>query len=134
MNKTSLLLAVLVATFHLNATAQTEDKVQWGSSAKPAVAREAAEGMGGYYEPDKIEQKGGAHAFTLYRTSTPSPSDEMGRYMINCETREFVSTIKGQTTQPSRILAGESIYTVGKKLCGWDQKGIFKKVFEAAGG
>ena len=120
---------IFVAALSLPSLALAQQAVPWGSSDKPAP-RQDIEGMKAYYEPEKVESSGSVHTFTLYRTSIPSASDEMGRYMINCETREMVSVIGGKTTAPARILAGEEFYPIGKKLCNWDKKGFFKKMLD----
>lgn len=121
---------ILIASFFLGSSASAQSSVQWGSSDKPAT-REAAESMNAFFEPAKVEVNGNVRSFALYRSASPTPSDELGRYMINCETREFVSTIKGQTTAPSRVIAGEALYPLGRRLCEWDpQGGFFKKLFD----
>jgi hypothetical protein len=103
--------------------------VQWGSSDKPA-ARQGIDGMKAFYEPAKVQQTGDVYAFTLYRSGTPSAGDELGRYMINCSTRELVTVVNGQPSAPTQLIAGEEIYPIGKKLCDWDQKSLFKKIFD----
>lgn len=121
---------ILVSALCLQAVALAQDAVRWGSSDQPAAARQPIDGMKAYYEPDKVERKGDVNSFALYRSSTPGAADELGRYMINCETREFVGTINGKTTQPSRLIAGEELYPIGKLLCDWDPKSFFKKILE----
>ena|ERR1035437_6482016 len=120
---------LFVSAIFLQSTTLAQESVQWGNTEKPAI-RQPIEGMKAYYEPEKVEHDGDTYSFTLYRVGTPSASDEMGRYVINCETREFVSTIKGKTTPPYRLLAGEELYPIGKKLCDWDQRGLFNKLLD----
>ena len=86
--------------------------------------------MKAYYEPEKVEHSGDTYSFTLYRSGAPTASDEIGRYVINCETREFVSVVKGNTSTPTRLLAGEELYPIGKKLCDWDPRSIFNKLLD----
>lgn len=124
--KPALLVA---ATLLLQSAAFAQQSVQWGSSDKPATRQDIA-GMKAYYEPEKVQVNGSVHSFTLYRSGNPGVPDEMGRHMINCETREIVSVVNGQNTPPSRLIAGEALYPIGKKLCDWDQKSIFKKIFD----
>lgn len=119
-----LILALVLPTLAL-----AQQAVPWGSSAQP-TPRESIEGMKTYYEPAKVERNGEVVSFTLYRSSTPAAADEAGRYLINCETRELVSIVKGKTTPPARLIAGEALYPIGKKLCEWDPQSIFKKVFD----
>ena len=119
----------LVAALFLQSAAFAQQAVQWGSSDK-AAARQSIEGMKLYYEPEKVQSNDAVRSFTLYRSSSPSVPDEAGRYMINCDTREIVSVVNGQNTPPSRLIAGEELYPIGKKLCDWDQKSIFKKIFD----
>jgi len=120
---------IFAAALLLPAVALAQQPVPWGSSEKPA-ARESIGGMKTYYEPEKVVHNGSVFSFTLYRSSIPAAADEAGRYMINCETREVVSVVRGQTTPPARLIAGEELYPIGKKLCEWDQKSIFKKIFD----
>lgn len=122
-------VVILVAALLVAPVAPAQQAVPWGSSDKPA-ARESIEGMKTYYEPSKVEHNGDVHSFTLYRSSTPAAADEVGRYMINCETRELVSVVKGVATPPARLIAGETLYPIARKLCEWDQPSIFKKLFD----
>lgn len=121
---------ILISALCLQSLALAQDSVRWGSSDKLPAARQPIEGMKAYYEPDKVERKGVVNSFALYRSSTPGMADELGRYMINCETREFVSTVNGKTTEPMRLIAGEELYPIGKLLCGWDPTNIFKKLLK----
>ena len=121
---------ILVSALCLPSLVLAQDAVRWGSSGKLPAARQPIDGMKAYYEPEKVERKGEVNSFALYRSSTPGTADELGRYMINCETREFVSTINGKTTEPSRLIAGEELYPIGKLLCDWDKKSFFKKILE----
>jgi len=122
-------LLILATALLLPSVAPAQQSVPWGSSDKPA-ARQSIGGMKTYYEPEKVTQDGSVFSFTLYRSGTPGAADEAGRYMINCETRELVSVVGGKATSPARLIAGEEIYPIGKKLCEWDQKSIFKKIFD----
>ena len=125
IQKPALLFAFAI---FLQPLAFAQESVQWGSSEKPAV-RQSIDGMKMFYEPAKVEHNGDVYSFTLYRSGTPTVSDEAGRYMINCETREFVSVTNGQSSPPSKLLPGEELYPIGKKLCEWDQKNFYNKFF-----
>lgn len=120
---------IFISALLLQPAAFAQQSVPWGSSDKPS-ARQDIPGMKTYYEPEKVQVNGSVHSFTLYRSGDPGAADETGRYMINCETREIVSVVNGQNTPPSRLIAGEALYPIGKKLCDWDQKSIFKKIFD----
>ena len=119
----------LVTAIFLHNAALAQQSVQWGSSEK-TTARQDIAGMKTYYEPDKVEHNGSVFSFALYRSGTPGARDEVGRYMINCETRELVSIVGAQTSPPARLLAGEEMYPIGKKLCDWDQTSFFKKLLD----
>jgi hypothetical protein len=114
----------------LASLAIAQPSVQWGSAARPVAARQAIEGMKTFYEPEKVEKNGSVQSVTLYRSASPGAADEAGRYMINCDTREVVTVVKGQATPPVRVIAGEELYPLGKKLCDWDPKSFFKKILE----
>ena len=120
---------LVVAAFLLPSFALAQQSVQWGSSDKPS-ARQSIEGMKTYYEPEKVVHDGNVFTFSLYRSSAAGVADEAGRYMINCETRELATVVNGQPSSPARLIAGEELYPIGKKLCEWDQKGFFKKLFD----
>lgn len=120
---------ILVSALLLAPAAFAQQGVQWGSSDKPSP-RQDIPGMKVFYEPGKVQVDGSVQSFALYRSSTPGAADETGRYMINCETREIVTVVNGKPGAPSRLIAGEELYPIGKKLCDWDQPSIFKKIFD----
>lgn len=123
-------IALLFASaIFFQSIAFADESVQWDGSEKPA-ARQPVDGMKAYYEPEKVEHNGDAYSFTLYRSGTSTVSDETGRYTINCETREFVSVVKGQTTPPYKLLPGDELYPIGKKLCEWEKKNFLRKFFD----
>ena len=122
-------ILLLITSLCLHSLAHAQQSVPWGSSDKPA-ARQGIEGMKSYYEPDKVQRDGSVVSFTLYRSGVPTAADEVGRYKINCETREFISVVGERATPPSRIIAGEELYPIGKKLCEWDPQSFFKKLFD----
>jgi hypothetical protein len=99
----SLRILFIVAAFFHHPLALAQDTVQWGSSGKQ-TARAAIEGMKAFYEPDRVEHKGSVFSFALFRSATPGATDEVGRYMINCETRESINTKSGSATAPEKIL------------------------------
>lgn len=94
------------------------------------AARQDADGTKSFYEPDRIERNGRLMTFSLYASSTPGAQDEVGRYVINCDSRELASIARGQTSAPWKLLPGEALYPLSKKLCDWDQPGFFKKMFD----
>lgn len=118
-----LCLALLAPSFALAQGAG----VQWGSSEKPY--RQPAEGMKGYFEPEKITRDGDVVSFTVYRSANPAVTDEIGSYMVNCDTREYATVEKGQATPPVKLLAGEQLYPISKQLCEWDGKSFLHKFF-----
>ena len=122
-------ILLLITSLCLHSLAHAQQSVPWGSSDKPA-ARQGIEGMKSYYEPDKVQRDGSVVSFALYRSSTPGAADQLGRYQINCETREFVSVTDGHASAPSKLIFGDELFPIGKKLCDWDQKGFFKKLFD----
>lgn len=119
----ALLLALLIPTL-----AMADDKVQWGSSDK--AYRYPMDGMKGYFEPTKVKKDGDVVSFTVYRSADPAVPDEVGRYMVNCETKEYAAVEKGQPSAPMKLLAGEQLYPMSAKFCEWgDGKGFFKQFF-----
>jgi len=105
-----------------------QGNVQWGSSDKPY--RQPADGMKGYYEPEKVTRDGDVVSFKVYRSADPVVPDEVGSYMVNCDTREYATVDKGKPTKPMKLLAGEQLYSISAKLCEWgDGKGFFKSFF-----
>ena len=124
-----IVVVTALGTLALPFSAWSQGAVQWGTAEKPKAARVALEGTNVCYDPTKVEQKDAAYAFTLYRTAMPGPADETGRYMLNCETRESVTIVNGQASAPEKILAGETLYVIGKKLCNWDPTNVIKKFF-----
>lgn len=109
---------------------QTAALAQQAAPAGQAPARQDADGTKSYYEPEKIERNGRLMTFSLYASSTPGARDEVGRYVINCDSRELASIARGQTSAPWKLLPGEALYPLSKKLCDWDQPGFFKKMFD----
>lgn len=63
--------------------------------------------------------------FKLYTSA--EVSDPGTDATLNCVTREFSARNGEQWSTPFRVLAGESLYPVGKKLCDWDAKGFFQR-------
>ena len=98
--------------------------------AEKSAAREILFGMKTYHEPDKVLREGNGISFRLYRSGVSGTPDEVGRFNINCETRDFIRTVNDQATQPAKVLAGEELYPMGKKFCEWDQKGFLQKVID----
>lgn len=80
-----------------------------------------------YLDANTAKGDGDVASFRLYTSG--AASDQGTEYTINCASREFSTKAGGEWSPPMKILAGESLYLVGKKLCGWDGKGFFDKYF-----
>lgn len=63
--------------------------------------------------------------FRLY--TSPDTGDAGTESSLNCNSREFSAKTGDQWSAPYKILPGESLYPVGKRLCDWDAKGLLKK-------
>jgi hypothetical protein len=122
------LLAIALAMV-LPSLASAQQNVASGAPAKPA-ARELVPGMRSYYEPERVQREGDRVSFTLYRSAVPATPDALDKFQIDCQTREAAVVIEGQATQPARVLAGEALYPIGKKLCEWDPKGFFQRLLD----
>ena len=99
--------------------------VQWSQDSKPARAQ--VDGMKTFYEPDSVKKNGSVVSFTMY----PSPDSTAGdEYSINCSTQEIAfKQGKGAWTPPFRVLAGEQLYPIAKKLCDWGP-GFWQKLMD----
>ena len=98
------------------------------AQADPAT-REKIVGMNAYHEPDNVKKDGETLSFSLFQSGTPGLPNEIGRYKINCESRESTAIVKGQAGTPEKILPGEELYHMGKKYCEWEKKGFFEKIW-----
>ena len=120
-------ISILLALVVLPCAAVTEDVMP------PPVnpdERQTLPGMHAYYEPHKIERIGDMLVFKLYRYGKPGVADEMGQYMLECATR-MASTIKnGQAGASGKVLPGEDLYVLGKKLCDWDKPSLLDKLLD----
>ena len=96
--------------------------------ADPAT-REKIVGMNSYIEPDNVKKDGDSLTFSLFQSGTPGLPNEIGRYKMNCDSREFSTIVKGQASPPEKVLPGEELYHVGKKFCEWEKKGFFEKIW-----
>jgi hypothetical protein len=63
--------------------------------------------------------------FKLYTSA--DASDPGTDATLNCVSREFSVRDGEQWSTPYRVLAGESLYPIGKKLCDWDAKGFLQR-------
>ena len=122
-------LLVLALALVLPSAATAQPTGAPGNPTKPA-AREYVPGMRAYYEPDRVQREGDRVSFTLYRSTVPETPDALDKFQIDCKTREAAVITEGQATPPARVLAGEALYPIGKKLCEWDQKGFFQKLLD----
>lgn len=117
----------LVALFALlmPGLAMAQGAVQWGSSEK--AYRQPVEGMKGYYEPRKVsyDYEAGVVSFTVFRFADPAVPDEVGAYLVNCETHEYATVEKGRAPRPEKLLPGESLHLIASRLCNWGGKGLF---------
>lgn len=120
--------AVLALALCLPALSHAGDNVAWGTAqTEGAPARVAVEGTPYYLDSAVANGDGDVASFKLY---TSAGSNDPGtEHQIHCSTREFALKNNGEWTPPMKILAGESLYLVGKKLCGWDGKGLMEKLF-----
>lgn len=120
--------AVLALALCLPVFSHAGDNVAWGTAQPEAgPSRVQVEGTPYYLDANTLNGQGETSAFKLYTSG--AASDAGTDYQINCSTREFAMKSNGEWSPPMKILAGESIYLVGKKLCGWDGKGIMDKLF-----
>jgi hypothetical protein len=83
------------------------------------------EGSPYYIEEAAVKIKNDVATFRLY--TSHAASDPGIDSSLNCATREFSARTGEQWSDPYRVLAGEPLYPVGKKLCDWDAKGFFKR-------
>lgn len=81
------------------------------------------------YYLDAAAAKGDADVTSFKLYTSGDASDQGTEYKLNCSSREFSTLAGGEWSPPMRILAGESLYHVGKKLCDWDGKGLMQKYF-----
>lgn len=91
----------------------------------PPGTRIKVEGSPYYLDEAAVQMKNDVATFKLYTSF--EPSDPGTDSTLNCATREFSARTGEQWSAPYRILAGESLYPVGKKLCDWDAKGFFQR-------
>jgi len=122
-------LALFLLLCTLSTIGHCDDQPRWGDSAKPM--RTPVEGMKTYYEPEAVKKDDEVVYFRMYATRDPAMREEGIEYSINCKTEEF-SSKAGDWKKPVRILPGEQMYPLGKKLCGWGS-GIgttLKKIFD----
>ena len=93
--------------------------------AAEAVGRVRVEGSPYYLEEAAAKVKNDIATFTLY---TPAAASDAGTdIVLNCNSRELAAKTGEQWSVPYRILPGEALYPVGKKLCDWDAKSIFQR-------
>lgn len=99
------------------------------AAANPQSAeRETLLGMRSYFEPQRAQRDGSTVTFGLFRSGVPDAADEIARYQLNCESREV--GVVGKPGDSWKVLAGEDLYPVGKKLCEWDGKGFMEKLLK----
>lgn len=93
--------------------------------------RTPVDGMKTFYEPEAVTKDGDAVYFRMYSSHDPATREEGVEYSINCNTQEFTSKA-GEWKPPTRVLPGERMYPIAKKLCEWGSgfgSGI-KKLFD----
>lgn len=88
-------------------------------------ARVKVEGTPYFLDEAAVKIKSDVASFKLY--TSPEASDQGSDSVLNCASREFSARTGEQWSAPYRVLAGESLYPVGKKLCDWDAKGFFQR-------
>ncbi|SBT03774.1 conserved exported hypothetical protein [Candidatus Accumulibacter aalborgensis] len=96
---------------------------QCADSTPPTRVR--VEGTPYFLDEAAVKIKSDVATFKLY--TSPEASDQGTDSVLNCASREFSALTGGQWSAPYRVLAGESLYPVGKKLCDWDAKGFFQR-------
>jgi hypothetical protein len=105
-----------------------QNEIKWGApkeAAKEGVKpmRTPMEGMKTYYEPEAVKKDGGIVYFKMFNSYDPADKEAGVSYAVNCSTQEISSaTGEGASVKwnaPERVLAGESMYAFGKKMCGW---------------
>jgi len=122
-------LAFFLLLFTLPGIGLCDGSPRWGEAAKPM--RTPVEGMKTFYEPEAVKKDEEVVYFRMYTTRDPATREEGVEYSINCKTEEF-SSKAGEWKKPVRILPGEQMYPMGKKLCDWGS-GIgttLKKIFD----
>ncbi len=117
-------LALLLA-FALPTAGLCEDKIPWGDSAGTKKLRTQVDGMKTFYDPEAVKKDGGAVYFKMYSAADPAAKDEGVDYAINCKTQE-VAMKAGEWKKPERVLPGEQLYPIAKKLCEWGP-GFFER-------
>ncbi len=96
-----------------------------GLAADGAPTRVRVEGSPYFLDDLAIKTTSDVATFKLY--TSPEASDPGIDSSLNCATREFSARTGEQWSAPYRILAGEALYPVGKKVCDWDAKGFFQR-------
>ncbi|MFA7270288.1 MAG: hypothetical protein WC073_13180 [Sterolibacterium sp.] len=102
---------------------------QWSGSAESQSKRTQVDGMKTYYEPDGVKKSGSVVTFKMYSSADPTVK-EGDDYSINCSTQE-IAFKQGTAawTPPFRVLAGEQLYPIAKKLCDWGP-GFWQKLMD----
>lgn len=119
----------LLLTISLPAAGYCDGKAPWSEAAKQS--RTPVDGMKTFYEPEAVSKDGDALYFRMYSSPDPAAREEGIEYSINCKTEEFTSKA-GAWKPPIRVLPGEQMYPIAKKLCEWGSgfgAGI-KKLFD----
>ena len=119
VNKFNLLAKGLLVSLSLSAAAVGQ------CADSPPGTRIKVEGSPYYLDEAAVKMKNDVATFKLYTSF--EASDPGTDSTLNCATREFSARSGEQWSAPYRILAGESLYPVGKKLCDWDAKGFFQR-------
>ena len=97
-----------------------------GESAENAPGtRTKLEGSPYFIDEAAVKVKSDVASFKLY--ASDNPNDPGTESTLNCETREYSARTGDQWSAPSRVIAGEPLYPVGKKLCDWDSKWFFQR-------
>ncbi len=118
-------------TLSLSAPGFCESGTQSTIESRPM--RASVDGMKAYYEPDNVKKSDDKVTFKIYSSPDPTAKGEGDEYSINCSTHEMssreVSRGKREWSQPSALIAGESMYPLAKKLCDWGP-GFWKKLMD----
>lgn len=92
--------------------------------------RTQVDGMKTFYEPDAVKKEGEVLSFKMYPSYDPMSKVAGTEYSINCKTQEIsIRQKSGEWDKPFRVLAGEQLYPIAKKMCDWGP-GFWKKLMD----
>ena len=119
LDKMNVVARLSMAVFSLTAAALGH------AADSGAATRIRIEGSPYFLDEAAVKMKNDVATFKLY--TSPEASDPGTESTLNCASREFSARSGEQWSAPYRVLAGEALYPVGKKLCDWDAKSFFQR-------